>query len=138
MGHTPTTSDLSWGLIAQAAVGALLIILLPILRDDHPCLVATAKPLPVQALIAEFADDTLRRAVLPRLARLDKRRADAVGRQPGLHRLGHQRWAIVAADVAGGAMGTNQACQGLDDRPRGDSAADLDRQTHSGLLVHDH
>jgi hypothetical protein len=80
MGHIPPPGHISRGLITQAAMGALFIILLPILLDDDPCLAATETSLHVQVLIAEFPNETLRGTILPRLARLDKCRADPMCR----------------------------------------------------------
>ena len=137
-GHNPPLGHSSRGAIAPAAVGPLLMVRLPIWCNDDPCVSPAERPLQVHASIAACADAALHRAVLPRLARLDKRGADALGRQPGLHGLGHDCWAMVAAARAGPAERLDAAHDNLAALLGGDGAANRDGPTPPGIRVHDH
>ena len=67
---------------------------------DHLRLGTRTKPFEVQALVAELAVEALRDAILPRLARVDQCRADALSDDPGQQRLGHELRPVVTAQEA--------------------------------------
>src|SRR3982750_1836216 len=63
--------------VAEAAVGTHGVVMPAPGLDDHTCLFARAKPLSAQAFVSEAAVEALVGAVLPRLAGIDQRGADA-------------------------------------------------------------
>ena len=65
--------------------------------DDDLCFGTRAEPFEAEALVAEFAVEAFRDAILPRLARLDQRGADAVCDDPRQQRLRYELWAVIAA-----------------------------------------
>jgi hypothetical protein len=60
-------------------MGALCIVLAPILLDEHPGFSPAEKPFHIQTFIVKFPDKALHGPVLPGLARLDVRCANATG-----------------------------------------------------------
>ena len=59
-----------------------LIVMPPPGFDDNLCLAPRSEPFQVQALVAELAIETLARAVLPGLARIDQGCLDALVDHP--------------------------------------------------------
>src|SRR5215472_17152274 len=64
--------------IAEARMRTHLVVVLPPSFDDHLRLGARTKPFEAQALVAEFAVEAFHDAILPRLARLDQCRTNAL------------------------------------------------------------
>jgi hypothetical protein len=64
--------------ISEARVRPHVVVVPPPRFDDHRRLGARTKPFEAQALVEELAVEAFRDAILPRLARLDQCRADAV------------------------------------------------------------
>jgi hypothetical protein len=64
--------------ISEARVRPHVVVVPPPRFNDHLRLGARTKPFEAQALVAELAVEAFRDAILPRLARLDQCRADAV------------------------------------------------------------
>jgi len=97
--------------IADAAMRALPIILLPEptgddLRFQHP-----ADKLPIKAFVAEAAIGALVHAGLPQAARLDEAAPDARLRQPFLQRRGHKLTPVVAPQVPRGPVHPDRRLQ---------------------------
>jgi hypothetical protein len=99
--------------------------------------VPISKASSLQALVAELAVEAFGNAILPRIAGLDQRRADALRDDPGQQRLGHELRSVVAAQEGRGAAGAHQAGQHLDDTGGANAAVDIDGQTFLGELVRD-
>src|SRR5262249_199647 len=87
--------------IAEARMRAHLLAVTPTRFDDHRGFGTRAKPFEAQTLVAELAIETLRDAILPRLAGLDQRRADALRDDPGQQRFGYELRSVVAAQELG-------------------------------------
>src|ERR1700719_273917 len=121
--------------IAEARVWTHLVVVAPPSLDDHLRLGTRTKPFEVQALVAELAVEALRDAILPRLARLDQCRADALSDDPGQQRLGHELRPVVTAQEARRATSAHQARQHVDDSRRANASVDIDRQPLLGELV---
>jgi len=83
-------------LIAEAAMRALRIVLLPERTGDGLRFQHAAEQLPIKAFVAEAAIEALIHAVLPRAARLVKADPDASLRQTFLQRPGHELSPVVA------------------------------------------
>src|SRR3974390_884300 len=69
--------------IAEARMRTHFVVMAPPCFDDHLRLGARSKPFEAQALVAEFAVEAFRDAILPGFAGLDQRRADALREDPG-------------------------------------------------------
>jgi hypothetical protein len=105
--------------------------------DNHLRLGARSKPFEAQALVAEFAVEAFRDAILPRLPGLDQCRADALRDDPGRQCLGYELRSVVAAQERRGAAGAHEAGQHLDDAGGANAAVDIDGQSLPGELVRD-
>src|SRR4029077_15099779 len=121
--------------IAEARVWTHLVVVAPPSLDDHLRLGTRTKPFEVQALVAELAVEALRDAILPRLARLDQCRADALSDDPGQQRLGHGLRPVVTAHEARCARIAHRARQLIDDPRRASASDDVDCQPLLGELV---
>ena len=73
-----------------------VIVLTPTL-DDNFCFGARAEPFEAEAFVAELAVEALGDAILPGLAGLDQRGANALRGDPGQERLGNELRTVVAA-----------------------------------------
>ena len=111
------------------------VVMAPPCFNDHLRLGAGSKPLEAQALVAEFAVEAFRDAILPGFAGLDQRRADALGVDPGQQGLGYELRAVVAAQEGRRTAHADQARQHVDHAWRADAAVDVDRQPLLGELV---
>jgi len=74
-----------------------LVEVSPPFFDQNLRLGARTKPFEAQTLVAELAIEALRDAILPRLAGLDQRRADALRDDPRQQGLGHELRPVVSA-----------------------------------------
>src|ERR671919_2010254 len=83
--------------IVEARMRPHFVVVPPPCFDDHLRLGARTEPFEAQALVAELAVEAFRDAILPRLAGLDQRRADALRDDPGQQRLGYELRSVVAA-----------------------------------------
>ena len=72
-----------------------LIELSPELFDQDLRIDPVLEPLHAETLIAEFAVEAFRDAILPGFAGLDQRRADALGDDPGQQGLGYELRSVV-------------------------------------------
>ena len=111
MGRWPCSSrhELVGREVTQARMRTHFVVVLPPRFDDHLCLGARTKPFEAQALVAKLAIEAFRDAILPRLAGLDQRRANALCNDPGQQRLGHEFRPVVAAQKRRGAACAHQA-----------------------------
>ncbi len=66
--------------------------------DHHLCFGPRAEPFEGQALVAEFAVEALRRPILPRLARIDQCRLDALIEDPFQQRAGDELRPVAPAE----------------------------------------
>src|SRR5262245_57967309 len=121
--------------IAEARMWAHVVVVTTPSLDDHLGLGTRTKPFEAQTLVAELAVETLRDAILPRLAGLDQRCADTLRDDPGQQGFGHELRSVVAAQERRRAPCAHQARQHLDHARRADAAVHLDRQTLLGELV---
>ena len=78
-----------------------LIVMLPPLTNDDFRFDTIAEPLHRQALIAEFAVETLRRPILPRLTRIDQRDVEILAGGPFEQGFGNEFRAVVRAQGLG-------------------------------------
>ena len=111
------------------------VIVLPPTLDDDLGFGARAEPFEAEAFIAEFAVEAFADAILPGLARLDQRGADALRGDPRQERLGNELWTVVAAQEDRRAALANQARQHLNHPRRTDATVYGDRQPLLGELV---
>src|ERR1700741_3609360 len=123
--------------IAEARMRTHLVVVPPPCFDEHFRLGTRMKPFEAQALIAEFAVEAFRDAILPRLARLDQCRSDALRDDPRQQSLGYELRAVVAAQEHRRPTDTDQPRQHLDHARRADAAVVLDRQSLLCELVRD-
>src|SRR6202040_3432718 len=95
--------------IAEARMRTHLVVVPPPSFDDHLRLGTRTKPFEAQTLVAELAVEALRDAILPRLAGLDKCRADALRDDPRQQCLRHELGPVVATQKPRGAARAHQA-----------------------------
>jgi hypothetical protein len=119
-------------------MGALFIVLSPILLDDHLGFSPAEKPFHMQTFIAKFPNKALHGPVLPGLAWLDVRWAHATGGSPTLDRMGHTFGAVITPDVPRHLMSGDEALEHFDDPAGMDATADLNRSTHRRVLIYHH
>src|SRR5919197_4335094 len=100
----PATLELRLGLIPQAAVWPLLIILAPIGREDHPRLGHRVEAMRIEAFIAHRPVKALLIAILPGTAWVDVQGRRLVLHQPAPHSQGDELWPVVTAQKLGCAM----------------------------------
>jgi hypothetical protein len=94
--------------------------------DDDLRLGARAKPFEAQTLVAKLTVKAFRDAILPRLAGLDQRRADALRDDPRQQSLGYEFRPVVAAQKCRSAACAQQTGQNLDDASGANAAIDVD------------
>ena len=87
---------------------------------------AIAKPFHRQTFVAEFAVETLRRSVLPRLARVDECDVEILAGGPFQQRLGDEFWTVVRTQYLRHTMQAAQPGQHLNDAPRTNRAGHID------------
>lgn len=114
-----------------------MVVVLPPRLDDGAGLGAAAKPLQVEALIAKFAVETLVEAILPGLARIDKRCLNAFAHQPLQDRTADELRPVVRAQVTRGAVQAHQPRQHINHPLRSDAARDIDSEAFARPFVDD-
>jgi hypothetical protein len=123
--------------IVEARMRPHFVVVPPPCFDDDLRLGARTEPFEAQALVAELAVEAFRDAILPRLAGLDQRRADALRDDPGQQCLGYELRPVVAAQERRDAACAHQAGQHLNDVGGANAAIDIDRQSFLGELIRD-
>jgi hypothetical protein len=98
---------------------------------------AAARPVQAEACVPEAAFDRSVGSVLPRLARLDQRRADPVLDQPPQKRLTDEYRSAVGAQMRRGAVHAAKAGQHIDHPSQTNRAGDVDRGALVGEPVGD-
>jgi hypothetical protein len=63
--------------------------------------------------------------------------ADPSGGEPRFERIGDEFWTVITAQVAGHAMCVDETLKDGDHLPGVDRMADLDGETHPGILIQD-
>src|SRR5471032_1363514 len=114
----------------------LVVVLAPRLDDDLG-LGAGPEPFEAQALVAELAVETLRRAILPGLARIDQGGLDALIDDPLQKRARDELGTVVGPKIQWRAALADQTRQHLDHAARTDAAVDFDGKTFLRPLVGD-
>src|SRR5581483_1591336 len=89
------------------------------------------------ALVAELAVEALRRAILPRLARIDQCGSDTLVDNPLQQCAGDELRPVVRAQTEWRAALRHQSRQHFDHAIGADAAVDLDRKTFFGPFVGD-
>ena len=113
------------------------IVVPPPTLDDDLGFGARAEPFEAETFVAEFAVEAFADAILPGLAGLDQRGADALRSDPGQELLGNELRTVVAAQEDRRTALADQARQHLDYPRRANAAVYVDRQTLLGELVGD-
>jgi hypothetical protein len=109
--------------IAEPRMRAHRVEVLPPALDNHLRFGTRAEPFEAEALIAEFAVEAFRDAILPRLARFDQCSADALRDDPGQQRSRYELRTIVAAQEARRTALADQARQHIDDAWRANASS---------------
>jgi hypothetical protein len=105
--------ELVRGSVVQAAVGAHGVVVVSPGFDDHTGFPARPEPLQGQAFVAELAVEALVGAVLPGLAGVAQRCADARLGDPFEDGVADELWAVIRAHEQGRAVLANQAREDL-------------------------
>lgn len=103
--------EAGWALVAQFAVWAVLVVVLPEVFDHYSGLGKRPALLAIETLIAEAGMEALDKVVLPGTTRLDADRADALLGEPALDDMGDRLRAMVGTQILwpGGAEPPLQA-----------------------------
>ncbi len=124
--------------IAYSAVGPLLVVEADPVGDDDAGLGERVELLAVEAFVPEAGVKGFDVTVLPRRARVDVERADAAVSQAVADGAGDKLWAIVGADVLGGAVGFDSLGEHRHDVFGRDAAGDVVGDALLRVLVDEH
>ena len=115
---------------------ALLVVIVPPVREDHSRFAERVYQLAVQALLPEAAVEAFGIPVLPRASWIDVESLDPVFLEPSLDRLGDELGAVVGADAFGGSMLSYRFLQQGQDVGSLDGAVGVDAVALPGKLVY--
>src|SRR3954463_94543 len=105
--------------------------------NHHLGFTQAVEDLAIQQFVAQARVERLHISILPWTARRDVGRLGTDHRNPALHRLGHELWAIVRANVPGYAAQDEQVGEHIDDVRRLEPAPHPDGQALVGELIED-
>ena len=127
---------LSRGLVSQAAVRALFVVLLPPHRNLAPGVEQILKPAQVQTFFPQPSVEAFHSTVLCRLSRLDVQQLDLPLDAPGQKVPARQLRPVVAANRLRHAPLSYDLFQHSRHSPAGKARVHLQRQTLSRIRVH--
>src|SRR5262249_62029383 len=105
--------------------------------DQHLRVDSVLEPLHAEAFVSKFPVEALVRSILPRLARIDERRFDALVCEPAQNRPRDELRAVVGSEVSRCTAYAHQLRQHLDHAARTDASPDTDRPTTTRAPVQD-
>jgi hypothetical protein len=93
---------------------SLVVVVATICLQVYLGLSDRMKAMQVETLVAHCASKAFLLPILPRAARIDRQRPNLTLGQPGLHSQRHELWPVIAAQIGGCAMYTDQMLQSAD------------------------
>src|SRR5215212_1705352 len=123
--------------VSEGAVRTMLIVIVAVLLDECACLEQRGEDLAIEQFVTEAAVERLAIGILPGAARLDERRFDVPGGEPGAYGACNELRSVVGADERGRAVSGNQVLENLDDPLAGDVVRGFDVQALPREVVDD-